>query len=51
MSSEVKPIHQLGGSTLMTTGSFPTFSCAAALTEGERINAQHKTKIETENER
>jgi hypothetical protein len=59
MTSGVKPIHQLGGSTFVTVGSFATWSfvgfcvtfCAAALTEGERISAQHKMKSGTENER
>ena len=55
MTSGVKPIHQLGGSTLVMVGSFPTFSCAAfgaaALTQSERIRAQYKAKSERENER
>jgi hypothetical protein len=53
MTSDVKPIHQLGGSTLVTAGSFPVFSgsgfCAAP-TEDERSNAQHNSKSGTENE-
>jgi hypothetical protein len=55
MTSGVKPIHQLGGSTLVTAGSFPFFSGAefgaAALTQGERISAQDKTNSGTESER
>jgi hypothetical protein len=55
MTSEVKPIHQLGGSTLVTAGSFPTLSCVAlsagaAVPEGEKIKLQHKLKIASENE-
>jgi hypothetical protein len=52
MTSGVKPIHQLGGSTLMTAGSFPTFSCAwAAVREQERRSTQHQVKSGRENKR
>ena len=52
MTSDVKPIHQLGGSTLVTKGSFPALSSAgAALAEGKRISAQHKLKSRRVNKR
>jgi hypothetical protein len=55
MTSDDKPIHQVGGSTLVTAGSIPVLSCAgfgvAALKQGERISAQHKAKSARENER
>jgi hypothetical protein len=55
MSSEVNPIHQVGGSTLVTVGSLPALSCpgfcaGAALTDGKRI-AQHKPKSGMESKR
>jgi hypothetical protein len=54
MTSDDKPIHQLGGSTLVTAGSIPALSCAefcgTALMQGERISAQHKAKSAGENE-
>jgi hypothetical protein len=56
MSSEVKPIHQLGGSTLVTMGSFPglpgaEFCVGAAVTEGKRTSEQHKAKSGRETKR
>jgi hypothetical protein len=54
MTSDDKPIHQVGGSTLVTAGSIPVLSCAvfceATQTQGERISAQHKAKSAGENE-
>ena len=49
MTSGVKPTHQLGGSTLVTAGSFPGLSCAefcagAGIAVGKKISAQHKVK-------
>jgi hypothetical protein len=47
MTSELRPIHQVGGSTLVTAGSLPGFSGAgffwAELREGEKISAQQTT--------
>jgi hypothetical protein len=54
MSSAVKPIHQLGGSTLVTEGSFPALFSAgfcAGTAEGKRISAQHRPKSSSENKR
>jgi hypothetical protein len=54
MTSDDKPIHQLGGSTLVTAGSIPVLSCGgfcgAALAQSERNSAQHKAKSIRENE-
>jgi hypothetical protein len=55
MTSELRPIHQVGGSTLVTAGSIPVLSCdgfcGAALAQGERLSAQHKARSARENER